>query len=113
MSVQTFRSIPLFVKSVALLAVVMLVAIGLIAGPNLAGAQEETAFAVGDALVVDTDALNLRADASVDAEIVATLETGAAVRITGAATVGDGYDWYPVDTDAGSGYVAGEYLGFA
>lgn len=111
MSLQMFRSIPLFIKSIALLALVMVVAIGLIAGPNLAGAQEDTAFATGEALVVNTDALNLRAAASADAEIIATLDTGAAVTITGAATVADGYDWYPVDTDAGSGYVAGEFLG--
>jgi uncharacterized protein YgiM (DUF1202 family) len=100
----------MLIRSTAVLAVVALIALGIAAGPHLAGAQDDTAWAVGDSLVVDTDALSLRSDASIDADVLAVLETGAAVAITGDAVTVGGYDWYPVDTDSGSGYVAGEFL---
>lgn len=106
-----FGSAKSLLRSTALLALVAIAAFGFVAGPNLVGAQDASGYVAGDALVVNTDALNLRADATVDAEIIATLETGAAVTIVAGPYDADDYVWYQVDTDAGSGYVAGEFLG--
>lgn len=68
-------------------------------------------FDDGDIVFVDTDALNLRSDASDSAGIRATMPTGTRLEITGGAENRDGYTWYPVDSDTyGSGWCAGEFL---
>src|SRR4051794_27002791 len=107
------RSIGTPVKSALMLSLVGLIALGVIVGPRLVSAQNDTSFAVGDALVVNTDALNLRSDASVSSDVPAVLDTGEAVTIASDAVPADGYDWYLVDSAEGSGYVAGEFLGSA
>lgn len=75
-----------------------------------AASTVSTAFAIGDAATVATDALNLRDDATIGGNVVATLDTGAAATsLDGPLTV-DGYAWWQVSTDAGTGWVDGEYL---
>lgn len=110
---RLFGSAQILIRTTAVLAVVALVALGVAAGPRLVGAQDATGFVAGDALVVNTDALNLRADAALDAEVIAVLATGAAVSVVDGPISADGYSWYQVETDAGSGWVAGEFLGTA
>jgi uncharacterized protein YgiM (DUF1202 family) len=85
----------------------LLVGAGLASGIG-AGAQETT-FVSGDVLVT-TDDLNLRDDASANAAVIETLPAGTAVTLTSDPIVGDDYTWYAVETDYGDGYVAGEYL---
>jgi uncharacterized protein YgiM (DUF1202 family) len=67
-------------------------------------------FATGDAATVDTDALNLRDAASLDGGVVAVLETGATVSVLDGRAEVDGYVWYEVEADAGTGWVAGSFL---
>lgn len=70
-------------------------------------------ISVGSAVYVNTDALNLRATAGLDGEIISTLSTGTTMTVTGGPESVDGYTWYLVDVDGTTGYVAGEYLGLA
>ncbi len=110
MTFKSFSRLPLLLRSTALLALVALIALGVAAGPNLVNAQEETAWAIGDYLVVNTDALNLRDDASTGGSVLAVLETGATAIITDGPVSADGYTWYYITSDAGDGWVAGELL---
>jgi N-acetylmuramoyl-L-alanine amidase len=76
-------------------------------------AAQETAtaaFTAGQTVVVNAESLNMRADASIDAEIVTTLLNGTwATVIDGPVTGGD-YSWYQVEYDDFTGYVAAEFL---
>ena len=53
---------------------------------------------------------NLRASASASAEIVATLLDGTQLVTTGEPIQAEGYVWWPVQGDAGSGYIVADYL---
>ena len=87
--------------------VALLLGISLTSGIG-AGAQETT-FVSGD-VVVTTDDLNLRDDASVDATLIETLPAGTPVTITSDPISNGDYTWYAVESDYGDGYLAGEYL---
>jgi uncharacterized protein YgiM (DUF1202 family) len=58
--------------------------------------------------------VNIRAEASIDAEIAGELEDGAIGTVTGAPVSADDYDWYPVSFGTGdatvTGFVAGSLL---
>jgi uncharacterized protein YgiM (DUF1202 family) len=62
----------------------------------------------------DGESVNLRADASIDAEVVSELADGAIGSVTGAPTTAGDYDWYPVSFGTGdatvTGFVAGSLL---
>lgn len=75
-----------------------------------AAAAAALSFVAGDSAVVNTDALNLRAAPGTDSETLSVLSAGSAVAVTGEASVLASGTWLSVETDAGSGYVAGEYL---
>lgn len=86
-----------------------------------AGAQTESTptattavFPEGSYVFVKSDTLNLRADASIEAEIVFELADGQIGIVTGAPVTADDYDWYPVSFGTGdatvTGYVAGSLL---
>lgn len=64
----------------------------------------------GTSATINTDALNLRAAAGLDSEVVAELDSGTEITVMSDPTLLDGITWYQVDTAAGSGWVAGEYL---
>lgn len=85
----------------------------LLLGASLAAgigtSAQESPFVIGDVLVT-TDDLNLRDDASIDATLIETLPAGTAVTITSDAVSSGDYTWYAVETDYGDGYVAGDYL---
>jgi uncharacterized protein YgiM (DUF1202 family) len=72
------------------------------------------AFPEGSYVFVNSDTLNLRADASIDAEIVSELVDGAIGTVTGAPVTAGDYDWYPVTFGTGdaavSGWVAGSLI---
>jgi uncharacterized protein YgiM (DUF1202 family) len=98
-------------------------------GTAAVGAQEAGATATPDAAATtvaefpegsyvfidgDDESVNLRADASIDSDVVSELADGAIGSVTGApATAGD-YDWYPVSFGTGdatvTGFVAGSLL---
>ncbi len=70
-------------------------------------------------IVLGTDAqvadgpLNLRAEASTDADALAKLETGDIVNIVSGPEVVDGVAWFEIAADDETGFVAGRYLGAA
>ena len=87
---------------------------GWVAGSYLtAAALSGSGFGIGTAVVVDADALNLRTAAGLTSEIVTELANDTTATITADPVEADGYTWYPVATNAGSGWVAGEYLAAA
>lgn len=75
-----------------------------------AQASATAAFTVGQAVVVNADALNMRADASIDAEIVTTLQNGTWATVVDGPVTGGDYSWYQVEYDDDTGWVAAEYL---
>jgi|GEM_PF-1487402 len=83
---------------------------GWAAGGYLALVEEADGFPAGTVLVVDADLLNLRDGPSLDAGVIDQLPTYAAVTIVSGPQAADGYDWYEVDSDAGTGWVAGAFL---
>jgi N-acetylmuramoyl-L-alanine amidase len=70
-------------------------------------------YATGDEVVVATDALNLRAGPGLGEDVVTVLFEGASLVVQDGPESADGYLWYEVDTDDGTGWVAGAYLAAA
>jgi uncharacterized protein YgiM (DUF1202 family) len=71
-------------------------------------------FADGDAVVVRTDALNMRTSGGLDYAVQTVLYSGQQLTITGGPVDRDGFAWYRVDAgSAGSGWVAGEFLAYS
>jgi uncharacterized protein YgiM (DUF1202 family) len=68
------------------------------------------AFAVGDTVQVDTDSLNLRAEARLDAAILATMPTGTRGTVQAGPQSAGGYTWFQLQTSLGTGWSAGEFL---
>lgn len=68
--------------------------------------------APGDVVAVGADPLNLRAEPAASADLVAELEPGTQLAITGDPVEADGFRWYPVEvTGTGqAGYVVAQYL---
>ena len=77
---------------------------------QMAAAQDATAFAAGQSVVVNADALNVRADASTDAEIIGTLQHGTVATIVDGPVTGGDYSWFEVTYDDLDGWVAATYL---
>ncbi len=77
-------------------------------------ADSTAAFAEGSYVFVNSDTLNLRADASIEAEIVTELLDGQIGTVSGAPISADDYEWYPVSFGTGdanvTGFVAGSML---
>ena len=75
------------------------------------------ALAVGDRASVIDGPVNLRSAAGTGNGVVAVLQTGDTLSVTGGPSSADGYSWYAVKTDSGgNGWVAGDFLqkiGFA
>lgn len=91
------------------LALVATVLMGVAFGGGSAGAQD-SGLTVGSVAYVGTDILNLRAEASAAAEVVAVYSTGAAVTVVDGPVEADGYVWYAVEVDGLTGWMAGDYL---
>ncbi|MBA2278041.1 MAG: SH3 domain-containing protein, partial [Chloroflexia bacterium] len=68
--------------------------------------------APGDPVVVTETEVNLRAEPTTDGDIVATLDRGDRLVITGEPVPGDGYRWYPVEVDATgeTGFIVQEFI---
>lgn len=105
-------------KGVSIVATALTIALGGVGvvvpetGLVRVAAQETAvaAFTAGQAVIVNADGLNMRADASIDAEIVTTLLNGTWANVLdGPVTEGD-YSWYQVEYDDFTGWVAAEFL---
>lgn len=70
-------------------------------------------FSLGDDVVVDTDALNVRETAGVTARIATTVWTGALAVISDGPISRDDYQWYEIETDDGAGWVVDQFLSAA
>lgn len=53
---------------------------------------------------------NMRSDADTEAEVVAVLLDGTELTTTGEAVEAGGFIWWPVEGEAGTGYVVADYL---
>ncbi|MCA9860771.1 MAG: SH3 domain-containing protein [Thermomicrobiales bacterium] len=104
------------IKGVSVIATALTIALGGagIVNPELGlvrvAAQEATVLAAGQSVVVDADALNLRTDASVDAEIVTTLANGTWATVVDGPVTGEEYSWYQLEYDDVTGWAAAEFL---
>lgn len=86
---------------------------GLLLMPRHVQAQDAAGFAIGEAVVVDTDGLSLRTEPGLTGGVVATLGDGTWATVTDGPTVVDGFTWYALDVDGQTGWSAGEYLAAA
>jgi N-acetylmuramoyl-L-alanine amidase len=105
------------IKGVSVVATALTIALGGagIVSPTtglvqLAAAQDSAAFTAGQSVVVNADELNVRADASIDAEIITTLANGTWATIVDGPVTGGDYDWYEIEYDDYDGWVAADYL---
>lgn len=77
----------------------------------LAFAQVDPAeIAIGDDLIVNTDFLRMRDGASLDAAVLAVLSGGTVATVLDGPVQADGYPWFQVSTEFGTGWVCGEYF---
>ncbi len=85
-------------------------------GDTSTAATTTGAFPTGSYVFIagDGESVNLRADASIDADIVSELADGAVGTVNDAPVLGGEYDWYPVTFGTGdtavTGYVAGDFI---
>jgi uncharacterized protein YgiM (DUF1202 family) len=104
------RSYLLKLVSSSLIIAVIAVSAGWLSGAFRANAQEVDGFSNDQSVVVATDALNLRDEASTTSSVVTILPLGTfGVVLDGPITAED-YDWYLIEVDGLSGYVAGTHL---
>jgi uncharacterized protein YgiM (DUF1202 family) len=83
---------------------------GWVAGDFLV-ASDGPIFAIGETVVVDDGPLNVRDDASINADVLTKLDTGATGEILDGPKVSGGYHWYEITYEGeNSGWVAGEFL---
>jgi hypothetical protein len=68
-------------------------------------------YQVGDTVVTNDPDINLRAEPSVDSEVITQFGEGTELTITGPSEEGGDYTWWPVeDADGNVGYVADDFL---
>ena len=77
---------------------------------QLAAAQDSASFTAGQSVVITADELNVRADASTDADIVTTLQNGTLATIVDGPVDGGDYTWYEISYDDFDGWAAADYL---
>lgn len=85
---------------------------GWVAGDFLALGSGGGGFAVGAAVVVAAEEVNLREAPQLGATVLAQIAAGTAAVITGGPFAADGHSWYQIALDGGTGdgWVAGEFL---
>ena len=108
------RTVHQLVRGATAGAVALAVLAGIIvARREAAAAQAE--FAIGDLVVVATDALNYRTGPGLDAAIIDVFSRGKQGAITEGPVARGDYTWYEVGPDGLStpGWVAGEFLAHA
>lgn len=81
--------------------------------PAEAAAGEGTtgSLAGGGQATINSDGVNVRSDATTDAEVVSVLAAGTVVTITGGSQEGSGFVWLPIQLEDGTtGWVAQDFL---
>ena len=84
---------------------------GYVAGDYLVDSASST-FTAGDAIIVNTDALNMRSDASASADVVSTLAEGTSASVVDGPVDADGYSWYQIDVDGTTGWVVRDFIAY-
>lgn len=77
---------------------------------QVASAQESAGFTAGQSVMVTADGLNLRSDASTDADIITTLPNGTLATIVDGPVDGGDYTWYEITYDDFDGWAAADFL---
>ena len=70
----------------------------------------DSLFSVGDDVVVDTDALNLRDKPGIDSRVKAVLWTGTTGAVIEGPVSQDNYNWYQIETSDDAGWVVETFL---
>ncbi|MDQ3467345.1 MAG: SH3 domain-containing protein, partial [Chloroflexota bacterium] len=73
-------------------------------------------FASGTIVIVNENGVRLRSSPSTTSDVVAELDQGRELTVTGPPEEGDGIVWYPVqanDDEAVTGYIAEEFVATA
>jgi uncharacterized protein YgiM (DUF1202 family) len=84
---------------------------GFVAGDFLGRARSNSSFAVGDAVRINAQDVNFRADASLSADVLDQLDQDALFLVQDGPVSSDGLDWYQVfNYYYGQGWVDGEFL---
>jgi hypothetical protein len=96
---------------VVVCALIVILIAGSLAIGSLPRSVAAADFSVGDTAVVDTDALNLRAEPGIDAEVVSVLTQGTTATVTDGPESADDYGWYALELDDGTtGWAASDFL---
>jgi Bacterial SH3 domain len=69
-------------------------------------------FATVSGLEKAEDTLNLRKDASVNAQVVKSLKQGTKLKVLDGPKLAEGFEWYKVEVDGQTGWVVKKYLTF-
>jgi uncharacterized protein YgiM (DUF1202 family) len=77
---------------------------------QVASAQDSAGFTAGQSVMVTDDELNLRSDASTDADIITTLPNGTLATIVDGPVEGGDYTWYEITYDDFDGWAAADFL---
>jgi uncharacterized protein YgiM (DUF1202 family) len=102
------------VKRTLIILLVAVLLSSLTLAPGIGRPVQAQDFATSDAVVVNTDALNVRSDPDLDGTVIDVLPYGTSAFATDGPVAADGYTWYEIDADDGiSGWVAGEFLAAA
>ena len=72
--------------------------------------QESSGYAAGDAVVVNADALNFRAQPGLNGDVAAILPPGLQATVVSGPTIADNFTWYQLDANGVTGWSAGEFL---
>jgi len=83
---------------------------GWVAGDYISFGATPGGIQIDDPVMVDTDALNIREGAELDANVIDQLTYGFTASVIAGPISADGYTWYEISTSAITGWVAGEYL---
>ena len=87
---------------------------GLVAVPEVKGLRTDaftlTSYADSRSAVINADRVNVRSGPGTSNSKVATLTAGTAVTVTGETTGSDGYVWYQISWNGGSGYARYDYI---
>jgi uncharacterized protein YgiM (DUF1202 family) len=86
---------------------------GFVTGEFLADAATEGTFEADTTVYVNTDTLNLRAEANIDSDVVTQLTTNTEATVLGGPVEADDYSWYELDVDGTIGWAARNFLALA
>jgi uncharacterized protein YgiM (DUF1202 family) len=86
---------------------------GFVTGEFLADAATAGTFDADTTVYVNTDTLNLRAEANIDSDVVTQLTTNTEATVLGGPVEADDYSWYELDVDGTIGWAARDFLALA